>query len=70
MNNGEPMCKALIINEKYPPQFSYRFTRLTVSLSLLSNSIYIKRRQTPALLLLAQVFSGGDFCAERRAYDS
>ena len=70
MNNGEPMCKALVINEKCPPQFSYRFTRLTVSLSLLSNSIYIRRRQTLALLLLAQAFSGRVFCAERRAYDS
>ena len=67
MNNGEPMCKALVINEKCSPQFSYRFT---IRKYHLEHHHSKQQQRCITLLLLAQAFSGRVFCAERRAYDS
>ena len=59
MNNGEPMCKALVINGKCPPQFSYRLTRQYNQKSTAFLGMY---GVGLSLLLSAPAFSGGDFC--------
>ena len=59
MNNGEPMCKALVINKKCPPKFSYRLTRQYNQKSTAFLGMY---GVGLSLLLSAPAFSGGDFC--------
>ena len=59
MNNGEPMCKALVINGKCSPQFSYRLTRQYNQKSTAFLGMY---GVGLSLLLSAPAFSGGDFC--------
>ena len=57
--NWESTLIALASIKKCPPQLSYRY-----DIHPLMHWVM------PTLLLLAQAFSGRDFCAERRAYDS